>query len=277
MSAAVIVHLRPLLVSAFALLLAACAGGPTREQVERSQREYQLGVGLWSERNAPGAFERLLAAIELDPDNAEAHHFLGNLFWMVRRDFERAEHHLREALRANRAVQGPAALDADVKNDLGVLLVHARRYDEAIAVLRESATDIVNHRPALSWANLGWAYHRAGQDERALEALAQAVQLSPQLCLAWYRIGEVHAAREAWEAAREALDRALDVEDATCAANQMAWRLRGEVHARLGHADEAIHDLERCVELSADTEDGRACRRLLEASSEPGDPTDARR
>jgi len=251
------------LIVVFAL---ACAGGPTREQVERSQREYQLGVGLWGERNVPGAFEHVLEAIELDPDNAEAHHFLGNLFWMARRDFPRAEHHFREAIRANRAVAGPAALAADVKNDLGVVLIHAARYDEAIEVLREAASDLANYRPALSWANLGWAYHEAGQDERALEALAQAVQLTPQLCVAWYRMGQVRAAREEWDAALEALDRALEVEDPTCAANQMGWRLRGEVHAQLGHRDEALHDLERCVELSSQTEDGRACRRLLEAA-----------
>lgn len=245
---------------------AACAGGPTREQVERSQRAYQLGVGLWTERNAPGAFEHLLESVQLDPDNAEAHHFLGNLFWMVRRDFERAEHHLREALRANGEVPGPAGLDADIKNSLGVMMIHAGRYEEATAVLREAATDLMNRQPALSWANLGWGYYEAGQNDLALEALAQAVQLSPDLCVAWFRMGQVRAARDEWDRALEALDRALEVENETCTANQMAWRLRGEVHARLGHREEALHDLERCVELSSGTDDGRACRRLLEAS-----------
>lgn len=250
-------------------LVPACAGGPTRDQVERSEREYRLGVGLWGERNAPGAFEHVLEALELDPDNAEAHHFLGNLFWIVRRDFVRAEHHLREALRANRAAPGPAGLEADVKNSLGVMMIHARRYDEAAVVLREAASDLMNRQPAVSWANLGWAYHEAGADDRALEALVQAVRMSPQLCVAWFRMGEVRAARDEWEPALEALDRALEVEDPTCAANQMAWRLRGEVHARLGHREEALHDLERCVELSSDTEDGQACRRLLGATPAP--------
>lgn len=250
-------------------MLGACAGGPSREQVERSQRAYSLGVGLWGERNAPGAFEQLLESIELDPDNAEAHHFLGNLFWIARRDFSRAEHHLREALRANQAVPGPSGLEADVKNSLGVLLIHVRRYDEAVEVLREAATDLMNRHPALSWTNLGWAYHEAGQDELSLEALGQAVQMSSQLCVAWYRLGQVRASRDEWEPALDALNRALEVDDATCAANQVAWRLRGEVHARLGHREEAIHDLERCVELSSDTDAGQACRRLLQASSTP--------
>ncbi len=251
-------------VVALGLALGGCSGGISRDQVERSQREYQMGVGLWGENNSPGAFEHLLRALELDPDNAEAHHFIGNLFWMVRRDYERAEHHLREALRANVAIEGPPGLTADVKNSLGVLLIHAERLDEAIATLRDAASDLMNRQPAVSWANLGWAYHRAGQNDRALDALGQSVQMAPTLCLGWYRIGQVRASQEEWEQAIAALDRALEVENPVCGQLQVAWRLRGEVQARLGHREEAVRDLERCVELSPNTDDGQACRRLLE-------------
>ncbi len=253
-----------------ALVILAGCGGITREQVERSEREYALGAGLWGARNAPGAFEHLLRAIELDPDNADAHHLLGNLFWIVRHDFVRGEQHLREAIRANRAAPARPGLEAEVKNDLGVLYVNAGRHADAITVLREAAADLMNREPAMSWTNLGWAYHEAGQDDRALEALNQAVQLSPRLCLGWYRLGEVRAAREELEQAVSALDRCLEVENETCQRLQAAWRLRGEVHARLGHHDEALRDLERCVELSADTEDGQTCRRLLDSVGSSG-------
>lgn len=156
-----------------------------------------------------------------------------------------------------------------MKNSLGVMMIHARRYPEAVIVLREAASDLMNRQPAVSWANLGWAYHEADDHARALEALTQAVQMSPQLCVGWFRLGQVRASQDEWQPALDALDRALEVEDPTCAANQMGWRLRGEVHAQLGHRDEALRDLERCVELSSETEDGQACRRLLGASSTP--------
>lgn len=251
------------LALATALLLGACGAAVSQEQVQHSEREYQLGVGLWGEHNAAGAFEHLLAAIEADPDNAEAHHFLGNLFWIVRHDYEHAEHHFLEALRAHEVAPGPSGLPADVKNSLGVLYVHAHRYEDATRVLREAASDLMNRHPALSWTNLGWAYHEADQDEQAIEALTQAIQLEPQLCLAWYRLAQVRAAHEEWEEALESLDHTLEVENDTCNRLQVAWRLRGEIRARMGRRDEAIEDLERCVELSTDTEDGRACRRLL--------------
>jgi tetratricopeptide (TPR) repeat protein len=246
-----------------------CAGGPTQDQVQRSQREYDLGVGLWGERNLPGAFEHVLRAVELDPDNAEAHLFLGNLFMINRHDYARAEHHFREAVRANQVAQVRAGLEADARNSLGVLFIHAGRHEDAATVLREAASDLMNREPAVSWTNLGWAYLELGRHDQALEVLGQAVQLSPQLCMAWYRIGQVRVSREQWSEAEEALDRALEVENETCARLQVAWRLRGEVRARLGHREEAIGDLERCVELSSDTEDGRACRRLLASSPAP--------
>ncbi len=255
------------------IFMAACAGGPTRDQVERSQREYDMGVGLWGEQNLPAAFEHLLRAVELDPDNAEAHLFLGNLFMIHRRDYAQAEHHFRQTIRANEAVPGRAGLAADAKNSMGVLFVHAGRTEDAVRVLREAASDLMNREPAVSWTNLGWAYYERGEHAQALEALLQAVQISPTLCMAWYRMGQVRVAREEWNEADEALARALEVENPACARMQVAFRLRGEVRAHLGHREEAVEDLEHCVELSSDTEDGRACRRLLEASSGGEEPS----
>ena len=240
-----------------------CAGGPTREQVQQAQREYDLGVGLWGEQNVAGAFEHLLEAIRLDPDNSEAHLMLGNLYMIHRHDFDQAETHFQEAIRANGAAPLRSGLEADARNSLGVLYIHAERLDEATVVLRESAADLMNREPAVAWTNLGWAYQQQGQSDQALEALSQAVRLSPMLCMAWYRIGETRRSQERWDDAEDALNRALEVENETCQSLQAAWRLRGEVRAQLGHREEATGDLERCVELSPDTDDGRACRQTL--------------
>jgi type IV pilus assembly protein PilF len=268
--------MNPLRALCLAVIAASCAGGPSREQVEEAQRAYELGVGLYQERNHPGAFDELLRAVRLDPDHAEAHLALGHLF-LLRPDAEQAEHHFLEAIRANGASQMRSGLEADAKNSLGVLYIHARRFEEAVQLLRESARDLMNRDPAVAWTNLGWALFESGDQAGAIEAYDQALRMSPALCLAWYRLGQVRAAREEWEPAETALNHVLDVEDETCRRLQVGWRLRGEVRARLGHRAEAIQDLERCVELSPETEDGAACRRLLEsqpAAGSDGDPQD---
>lgn len=245
--------------------MASACGGPNVEQIRNSEREYDLGEGLWREQNVGGAFQHLLRAVELDPDNGDAHFLLGHLF-LFRSEHERAERHYREALRAHGAAPRRASLPAEVHNALGVLFIHARRYDDAVRELRESTGDLMNREPAVAWTNLGWAYFEMGEHDEALRALRQAVQLSRELCLAWYRMGQVYSAQEQWRPAEEALDRALSFPDESCQRLQVAWRLRGEVRAQQGHREEAIADLERCAELDADTDDGAACRRLLEQS-----------
>lgn len=256
-----------------------CGGGPNEEDVRRSQAEYDLGVGLMQEQNVAGAFQHLQESVRLDPDNADAHLLLGNLF-LFRQDFERAEHHLEQALRAN-AVQGGAgrpALNAEAQNSLGVLYIHWRRYDDAVRVLREATGDLMNRRPFHAWGNLGWAYYEQHDYAQAVPALEQAVQLNPAYCNAWFRLGQVHFAlatdvegsesADALARADEALTHALEVEsdDGACQRLQDAWRWRGETRARLGRREEAVADFERCVELDGRTEAGRACARMLEST-----------
>src|SRR5262245_55530326 len=127
-----------------AVALASCGGGVSQEQLGRAQREYELGVGLWQEHNMGGAFTHLLQAVQLDPDHAAAHLTLGNLF-LVRHELDRAEHHYREALRANHVAQTRASLDSEAHNSLGVLYIHAHRLDDAVRELREATGDLMNH------------------------------------------------------------------------------------------------------------------------------------
>ena len=64
---------------------------------------------------------------------------------------------------------------------------------------------------------------------------------------------------------------AIEADEACADAPQLqgAWRLRGEVRARLGRRADALADLERCVALGADTEEGQRCQRLLDRTPPP--------
>ncbi len=248
----------------------ACGGGPSEEDVRRSQAEYDLANGLLGEQNLAGAFQHLGEAVRLDPDNAEAHYLLGNLH-LASGAYDRAEHHLREAMRANEALEGAGrpSLVADAHNSLGVVYLHTQRYDDAVTELTASSGDLMNRAPHLAWGNLGWAYLEQHQLDEAQRSLEQAVGHQPLFCVGWYRLGQVHVARgdePSLARADEALTHALDIDDEACRRLQEAWRLRGETRARLGRHEDAVADLEHCVELAADTDAGRACARLLETS-----------
>lgn len=257
---------------ALALLVAACAGGPSEDDIRRSQAEYELAAGLVGEQNYAGAFEHLAESIRLDPDNADAHFLLGSLH-LFRNDFTTSERELLAAIDANVRLgrAGIPSLTPDAKNSLGVVYIHTGRLEEAITVLRESSADLMNTTPHLALGNLGWAYFELGRYPEALDVLSQAVRREPQFCVGWYRLGQVYEAMADAETdpaavrhnAEEALSQALAVDADVCRDFQDAWLLRGQVRTRLGRSEDAAADFERCVEIDQATESGRACAAAL--------------
>lgn len=271
----------PLWGALFAVALGGCPGGPSEDDVRRSQAAYELGVGLFNEQNVPGAFQHLEEAIRLDPENFQAHTVLGTLH-MLRGEVGQAEEHLRTAIETNQRLGagGLPALTSDAYNTLGVLYINAQRYDDAVTALRTSTGDLMNRTPHLAWGNLGWALTELHRYPEARDALHQAVRLQPQFCGAWYRLGVIHFAEgrlaadgqsggdaQGFARAEEALTHALEVDRDECRALQDAWLLRGETRARLGRREEAVADFERCIELDAHTEAGRACAGFLSTGS----------
>jgi Tfp pilus assembly protein PilF len=252
--------------TALALTWVACGGPASAENALRAQKEYELSVGLLGEQNVPAAFEHLFKSVELDPHNPEPHQLLGNLY-MLRGDLKKAEEELlrSKALAEHNPAYG-APFVAEVENSLGVVLVHQKRYDEAIALLRQTAANILNRTPYLAWGNLGWAYSEKGQHAQAIEALVQSVRHQPRFCLGYYRLGKAYLEVREFERAEEALTHGLEVPDEGCKSLQDAYHLRGEARARLGRRQDAIADFERCVELSGESVAGRACQDYLEAT-----------
>ncbi len=260
----VIVHVAALCLG----LAVACGSGPSEAAIERSRRQFQLAEALRSEGNVAAAIEHLLEALKLDPENWRARILLGYVF-MERGDFQTAEEHLRAGIAVLVRLQGPTgAATAEARNVLGVLLVHQGRLEEAIEVLRASARDVLNRSPHLAWGNLGLAYLEQGDLDAAERALRQAVRMQPRFCVGYFRLGRLREAQRRLEEAEEAFTRALEADPSCMERYQEAWRRRGEARARLGRREEALQDLERCVEIAPRSEHGKACSRLMAPAGE---------
>ncbi len=254
-------------------MLALLAGGcATTSQAgtpdgERSYREFQLAASLRDEGQVAGAIEHLRKALDLDPDNAEAHLLLG-FIQMERRDYQNAAHHLSISIELLEKQKRDGSILAEARNIYGLCLIELGRYDDAIVVLQESAMDELNTAPHLAWGNLALAQFQLGDYQETLKSTVEAVRIQPRFCVGYYTMGRALWRMQQLKDAERALVSALEADPACGQARELqgAWRLRGEVRARLGHRQDAVDDLERCVELDPYSNDGRMCQALLERS-----------
>ena len=232
---------------------------------ERSFREFQLAASLRDEGQTATAIEHLRIALELDPNNAEAHLLLG-FIQMERQSYPNAETHLSTAIKLLAKQQRGGPTLAEARNIYGLCLIELGRYEEAAVVLRESAIDELNTAPHLAWGNLGLAQLRMEEYQETVKSTMEAIRIQPRFCVGYYTMAQAMWHLQQFKDAERALVSALG-SDPSCAKSvqlQGAWRLRGEVRARLGHRRDAVSDLERCVELDPYSNDGRMCQSLLE-------------
>jgi Tfp pilus assembly protein PilF len=244
---------------------AASSGGEgAKDPVRMSESEYDVARDLWLRRGSPReALDHALKAVELNEDNADAAHLVALIYM----DFcsksadecrlAEAEKHARLALKAKKDYR-------EATNTLGVILIHEKRYAEAIQVLRPLTEDILYQTPENAWGNLGWAQLEAGDPGAAVDSLRRSVAAQPLFCVGLYRLGLAYERRHEEAAADEALTRALETPAPGCNALQEAYAARARIRARVGSADSARADLERCVELSRKTEAGKECSSMLQ-------------
>jgi type IV pilus assembly protein PilF len=264
---------RMLAVFAAAFFAAACGGGGTSfEDSERSMRQYELAVGLRGEGNTPGALQTLYKALDMDPKNARAHLLLANMFLLDREDNlplydQKAEEHFNKVLEIQDSddKKPEQSLAAEALNGLGVLRIHQGRYADAVTVLMKAVEDIFNRDAYMAWGNLGWASFHLGRYEKAADALVRSVKLHPRFCVGYYRLGSTYLKMKQFDKAEQSLTSAVSV-DERCAAFQDAFHLRGEARMNLGSREDARADFERCVEIEANNDAGKACGRYLEAT-----------
>lgn len=244
-----------------------CTGGVSEEARVRSQADVNLGRGLYADEHNPrGAIVAWERAARLDPENAEAHLYLGQVYGGDLGMWERAESELRRAvalLEARVATEErERATLAEARNTLGVVLVHRGRYDDAIRVLRQAAAEVTYNAQHLAWGNLGWAYQRKGDNAHAVEALQRAVSLQAGFCLGFSRLAQAQFDLGQFAQALQAVERALDPAHEGCDRQQAAWLTRARIHIQLQQPDQAREAISRCVALSDTTDEGRACAAL---------------
>jgi type IV pilus assembly protein PilF len=254
-------------VCALSLQVLACAGAQVRtEEDPKARAEYDLAREAFQSGLLREALGRVQASLRIDNADPDVH-YLGAVILLAfcaadetSTDcrFEEAENHVRKALD-----NAPEMRDA--KNVLGVILVHQKKYDEAVAVLKPLAEDILYASPEKAWGNLGWAYLARGNADEAIVALRRALAAEPLFCVGSYRLGLAYEKKGELSLAQEAFTKALETDRSECKQLQDGYAARARVAAKVGSVDLARSDFERCRDVGPGTAVGKRCAAELTA------------
>ncbi len=226
----------------------------------KARAQYDLARVAFQAGNLREALGHVQASLRIDEGDPEVH-YLGSVILLAfcagdetspDCRFEEAEKYARQAIET-------APQMRDAKNILGVILVHQKKYDDAVAVLEPLAKDILYGSPEKAWGNLGWAYLERGNTDEAIVALRRALAVEPRFCVGNYRLGLAFEKKGEFSLAKEAFTKALETDRTECKQLQEGYAARARVAAKAGSVDLVRADLERCRDTGPATAVGKRC------------------
>jgi tetratricopeptide (TPR) repeat protein len=151
----------------------------------------RAGNEFYRHADADNAIQKYNQALELNPDNVEAHQKLGFLLYNVKGQAQQGMAHLRKTLALD--PHNPRA-----HYDLGMALLHQQKIDEATTHLMEALRQMPpglddQYTPVRLHLTLGEALLLAGRPEEARVHLAKALELDPMHPGGYYRLAQALA------------------------------------------------------------------------------------
>jgi tetratricopeptide (TPR) repeat protein len=145
---------------------------------------------LYNNGKLEGAVEACNLAIQQDPSQWEFYQVLGGALNTLGKAQEAVETYNKGVEAARKAVaEKPDSAQAraglgQMLNSKGNLLVHEKRYEEALAAFTEAVE--VSAYPAMPYFNLCATHYNLGRQQDALSACDKAIQADPTMSDAYY-------------------------------------------------------------------------------------------
>lgn len=141
-----------------------------------------LGIGYIRNRDYARAKDNLSRALEINPNAPQVHNAFGLVYQLEGED-ELADQHFRKATASKNYTRA--------FNNYGAFLFAKGRYREAVEMLEVAAQDrFYPNRPSV-FDNLGVAYQRLGEDDKAEAAFLRSTQLNPDQGRALLEMAEI--------------------------------------------------------------------------------------
>ncbi len=251
------------------------ADSPRAQSPEKqSDAEYDVARDYFSKGSPRVALDHAQKAVELNDDNSKALYLTSAIylsfcstdlgFQTPDCKIDLAEKYARAALKADPTFR-------DARNLLGQVLILAKKFPEAIEILKPLAADPAYNSSFLAWGNLGWAQVLNGDLDQGIESLKNSVT-QPRFCVGFYRLGVAYEKKGDITQAEQNFTSALSVDSPDCQSLQDAWEARGRARMKLGNVDGARQDFEKCRDISQKSMTGKSCVALLSGAAAAASP-----
>lgn len=187
-----------------AVWLGGCATQTTRPGVDlhrASKLNAELGLAYMTQGKNDWALQKLKKALEENPDNGEAHHYIAELYRQLG-EMDKAEEHFDDALEL-------MPNNMDLLNNYGVFLCDQKRFDEAETYFRRVLDNPLNDSRAETYENLGLCAQRAKHIDKAEGYLQKALRLDRNRPKALFSMAQIEYTKGNYPSARQYLQRYL--------------------------------------------------------------------
>lgn len=243
---------------------------PHAQSPERqSAAEYDLARDYFSKGSPRGALDHALKAVQLNDENAKALYLTSAIylsFCSTDLGFASPDCKIALAEKYARAALTADGTFRDARNLLGQVLILAKKYPEAITVLKPLANDPAYASSFLAWGNLGWAQVLNGNLDEGIASLKNSVT-QPRFCVGYYRLGVAYEKKADPAQAEQNFSSALAIESPDCQNLQDAWEARGRARLKLGNVNGARGDFEKCRDISDKSATGKTCVAMLSSNA----------
>lgn len=168
------------------LVALSCASSGSRKVSAEGEsgRYLRLAYVQMERGETKEALDSTRQALSRDPNNAEAHNFMG-LIYLTLSEYQQAADHLKEAVRLN-------AYFTDAHNNLGVAYRELKQYDKAMKEFQAALNDKTYKTPEKVQLNLGNLYLDQGVMSEAVRCFERAVALNPKYLNGYLGLGTAY-------------------------------------------------------------------------------------
>lgn len=175
------------ILAALVLILSSCAAVPVGQE-DRNRRassvNVELGIGYLQQNNLESANEKLLKALNQDPDSARAHMAYAILQQRLLQ-FDKAEFHYRKATKLDPS-------NSQAANAYGAFLCQRDREEDSIPYFLSALENPLYRTPEFAYTNAARCLIKIDRDDEAREYLEKALSVKSDFRDALYTMADLN-------------------------------------------------------------------------------------